>query len=141
MIKSALLLLVAALAGAAATDPAQAVRQVLNDQQAAWNRGDLDAFATGYKDSPDILFVGHTVVRGYAGMLERYRKSYPTREKMGKLAFSDLEVRMLGTDYANVVGRFHLQRTAAGGGESAGVFTLLFERTPRGWKIIQDHTS
>jgi ketosteroid isomerase-like protein len=60
---------------------------------------------------------------------------------MGKLDFSGLEVTLLGPDYANVVGKFHLARTAQGGGDASGVFTLLFHRTPAGWRIIQDHTS
>ena len=55
--------------------------------------------------------MGAKVTRGHAAVLERYLKSYPTKEKMGTLAFSDLEVRMLGADYASVIGRFHLDRT------------------------------
>ena len=60
---------------------------------------------------------------------------------MGKLDFSGIEVHMLSADYANVVGKFHLARTAGGGGDANGVFTLLFHKTASGWRIIQDHTS
>jgi ketosteroid isomerase-like protein len=60
---------------------------------------------------------------------------------MGTLKFSGLDVRPLGSDYAAVIGRFHLDRAAEAGGESAGTFTLLFHKTGQGWKIILDHTS
>ena len=64
---------------------------MMEQSVADWNRGDLDAFATCYKNSPDILFIGHTISRGYAQMLASYKTGYPTREKMGTLSFSRLE--------------------------------------------------
>ena len=140
MTKSLTLLLASAWLAIAAT-PDQDIRRVLDDQVAAWNRGDIAAFAQGYLDSPDILFVGHDITRGHAGMLEHYRKTYPTPDKMGKLTFTIVEVKVLDTHYANVVGRFHLDRAPALAGKDDGVFTLLFQNTPHGWKIIQDHTS
>ena len=124
-----------------AAPPEADIRKVLDDQVLAWNRGDIPAFMTGYEDSPETTFVGKEVTKGYAGVLERYKRSYPSKEKMGTLRFSDLEVRMLGTEHALVSGRFHLDRTKEAGGEAAGIFTLTFRKTPAGWKIIVDHTS
>jgi uncharacterized protein (TIGR02246 family) len=126
---------------ACAATPEQSIRAVLDAQMAAWNRGDLVHFVEGYLDSPDTLFIGHSIARGRAQLLERYQKAYSNPDAMGTLSFTDLEVHLLSPKYANVVGHFHLKRTAAGGGDSEGVFTLLFQKTPKGWKIIQDHTS
>ena len=135
-----LVLLVAiAVAAAAADSPEAAVRAVLESQVSAWNRGDLPGFVRTY--SPETIFVGKEVTRGNAGVLERYRRSYPTRERMGTLTFTDVEVRMLGGDYASVLGRFHLRRDAANGGDADGVFTLLLKRAGGSWTIILDHTS
>ncbi|MFZ0039378.1 MAG: hypothetical protein WAK91_18270, partial [Candidatus Acidiferrales bacterium] len=54
------------------------IRQVLVDQTAAWNRGDIPAFMTGYWNSDKTEFVGTGgILRGYSSVLERYRKSYP----------------------------------------------------------------
>jgi uncharacterized protein (TIGR02246 family) len=118
------------------------IRAVLKHSEEAWNRGDLAAFASYYEDSPETTFIGREVVRGgVQAILERYRRTYPTRESMGTLAFSNVEVRELGPDLALVTGEFHLQRTAAGGGDAAGRYTLILRRTPSGWKIIHDHTS
>ncbi len=120
---------------------AQAIRAVLDKQVVDWNRGDLDAFATGYKNSPDILFIGSRISRGYAQMLESYRKGYPTKEKMGVLSFTALEVQPLDARFATVTGNFHLERTSDGGGNADGYFLLVFEKTPDGWKIVRDDTT
>ena len=123
------------------TSTAQAIRAVLDKQVVDWNRGDLDAFATGYKNSPDILFLGSRISRGYAQMLESYRKGYSTKEKMGTLSFTSLEVQPLDASFATVTGNFHLERTLDGGGNVDGYFLLVFEKTPAGWKIIRDDTT
>jgi ketosteroid isomerase-like protein len=120
---------------------AQAIRAVLDKQVVDWNLGDLDAFATGYKNSPDILFMGSRISRGYAQMLDSYRKGYSTKEKMGTLSFTSLEVQPLDESFATVTGNFHLERTPDGGGNVDGYFLLVFEKTPAGWKIIRDDTT
>ncbi|MFI4959801.1 MAG: YybH family protein [Lysobacterales bacterium] len=132
---------------AATTDDAAAIRQVMDQQQVAWNRGDVTDYMRGYKDAPDTTFVGTSVRKGYRAILDSYRKHYASKEQMGRLTFSDFDVRLLpGTRgevrYAVVTGRFHLDRTAHGeASKDDGVFSLLWEKTPDGWKIILDHTS
>ena len=133
--------LCSATAQAADSADSQAITAMLNRQADDWNRGDLDAFATGYKNSPDILFMGPTIRRGYDQMLAGYRKSFPNRQAMGKLTFSNLEVQPLDPRFATVTGRFHLERTAAGGGDASGYYLLVVENTPSGWKIIRDATT
>ena len=135
-----LILLLLALPVMAAA-PEDRIRQVLDDQTAAWNRGDIAGFMEGYDKSESTTFVNATITKGHAQVLASYLKRYPTREKMGTLKFSGLEIRPLGSDYASVIGHFHLDRTAEAGGEASGIFTLLFHRTAQGWKIILDHTS
>jgi ketosteroid isomerase-like protein len=123
------------------TASAQAIRAVLDKQVVDWNRGDMEAFAKGYKNSPDILFIGAKISRGYAQMLDTYRKNYSTKETMGVLNFSELEVQPLDEHFATVTGNFHLERTAAGGGNADGHFLLVFEKTPDGWKVVRDDTT
>lgn len=140
------LLLIPSLPSASAQTAAKsaekdAILAMLNKQAVDWNRGDLEAFATGYKNSPDILFMSRTIRRGYDQMLAGYRKSFPTRDAMGTLTFSDLEVQPLDEHFATVTGRFHLERTAAGGGDAGGYYLLVVEKTPSGWKIVRDDTT
>jgi len=124
---------------AAAPDPSNEIRAVLTAQQQAWNRGDIPMFLEGYWNSPELTFAGSDgIVRGYDGLLERYRKSYPDKAHMGDLEFSRLEIHPLGAESALVLGHWHLKRTA---GDAGGVFSLVFHRFPVGWRIIHDHTS
>ncbi len=127
-------------APAAQTDDI-AIRHVLDTQVAAWNRGDIPAFMQGYAHSPDLTFVGKSVERGYDNVLARYQKNYGHGEAMGTLAFTDLQITPIDDQVATVTGRFHLTRTAAGGGDASGIFSLVFKHTASGWKIVLDHTS
>jgi len=116
-----------------------AIRAVLTAQQEAWNRGDIDAFLKGYWHSPDLTFSGSNgIFRGWDAVMARYKKNYPGRSAMGMLDFSNLEFRFLGADAALVLGRWHLKRQKD---EIGGVFTLVLQRFPEGWRIIHDHTS
>lgn len=116
-----------------------AITAVLTEQTEAWNRGDVAAFMKGYWNSPEVTFAGSSgVTRGWRPVLDRYRERYPDIKAMGHLDFSELEVRLLGQDAAFVLGRWHLKRDQD---ELGGVFTLVFQRFPDGWKIIHDHTS
>lgn len=118
---------------------AAAIRKVMDDQAAAWNRGDIDGFMLGYWNSEKLIFVsGDNVTRGWQPTLERYKTSYNSREKMGKLTFSGLEIMVLSRDAASVLGSWRLERA---GDEPHGKFTLLFRKFKDGWKIVQDHTS
>jgi len=124
-----------------------AIRAVIGEQSAAWNRGDLDAFMQAYEDSPETTFIGAQVRKGYRPILERYRTAYANREQMGTLTFSNLEVRLLpdaggSVEYAIVTGNFHLDRTAMGEAKkNDGVFSLVWHKGAKGWRIILDHTS
>ena len=139
----AAVLIVSALAAAGQAQPAseQAILQLLQRQQTDWNAGNLDAFAAGYKDAPDILFIGSTISRGYDAMLAGYRKRYPTKEAMGRLNFAALQVQPLDAQFATATGHFHLERAAADGGNADGYFLLVLEHTPAGWKIVRDDTT
>jgi ketosteroid isomerase-like protein len=116
-----------------------AVRAVLDAQSKAWNRGDIQGYMAGYWRSEATVFVsGDEVTRGWQTVLERYQKNYDSRDKMGTLTFSDLQITSLGRDTAIALGRWHLQRAKD---EPHGRFTLILRRKKQGWKIVHDHTS
>lgn len=116
-----------------------AILDVLAKQQTAWDHGDVRAFLEGYWHSEELTFAGSSgVSRGWNAVLAHYQKNYPDRAAMGVLNFSDLEFRFLGPDTALVLGKWHLKRD---GGDVGGVFSLVWQRFPEGWRIIHDHTS
>jgi ketosteroid isomerase-like protein len=118
---------------------ANAIKAVLDAQAAAWNRGELEGYMDGYDRSNNTEFVGgDTITRGWQTVLDRYRRNYNSREKMGVLTFSELEISILSKDAALVLGRWHLKRASD---EPHGTFTLLFRKTKAGWRIVHDHSS
>ena len=116
-----------------------AIRSVLEAQAAGWNRGDIDAYMDGYMRSADIIFIsGGSLTRGWQVVSDRYKKNYNSREKMGQLSFSEVEIEPLSKEMAVVIGRWQLTRASD---TPHGRFTLIFRRTPQGWRIVHDHTS
>lgn len=116
-----------------------AVRAVLDAQVAAWNRGDIEAYMAGYAPGDDTTFVGSdSVTRGWKTVLERYKKKYDSKAKMGTLSFADLELRPLGADDVVATGAWNLKRESDA---PHGRFTVIFHRTPAGWRIVYDHSS
>lgn len=119
-------------------DEAQ-IRGVLETQEAAWNRGDIDAFMKYYWRSSKTLFIGaNGVTRGWQAILDRYHRAYPDRKAMGRLTFSNIEIEQDCPRAAVVIGEYHLQREKD---NPSGVFTLNFRKFPEGWRIVVDHTT
>jgi ketosteroid isomerase-like protein len=118
---------------------AAAVRAVLDAQVLAWNRGDIEGFMDGYARSNETVFVsGDKVTHGWQTVLDNYKKGYNTREKMGQLAFSELQITPLSKTSAVALGRWQLTRAQD---SPHGRFTLILRRTNAGWRIVHDHTS
>jgi ketosteroid isomerase-like protein len=125
------------------TTPADraAIRKVIEDQQAAWNRRDLEDFMAGYWNSPELTFFsGAHESKGWQAALDRYKNSYQSAgHEMGKLEFANLRIEILGPEAAFVRGEFHL--TMSDGKTPHGLFTLVFRKFPEGWKIVHDHSA
>ena len=131
------LLIATALYGQTPSNP----RQMLDDQTAAWNRGDLEGFMKGYWHSPDVTFFsGDTIIKGWESTLARYKDRYQSSGKeMGKLSFSDENIEMLSPYSAVVTARWHLETSK--GKKLEGLTTLLCKRMKEGWLIVHDHSS
>jgi uncharacterized protein (TIGR02246 family) len=129
-------------ASAQATPEVDAIRAELGRESAAWNRGDLAGYLSGYEKSPATIFVGKSeVLRGWDAIAAMYRKHYPDAKRMGTVTFSDLDIQLLGPAHALALGRWSLVRPAAEGGNIGGFFTLTLHKGKDGWRIIADHTS
>lgn len=115
------------------------IRAVLTRQAAAWNAGDIEGFMLGYWNSPNLVFVsGDNITRGWKSTLERYKRTYDSREKMGTLAFSELEINVISATAATVLGAWSLERA---GDNPHGKFTLVLRKFKSGWRVVHDHTS
>lgn len=129
------------------TNDEAAIRALMTAQAAAWNRDDIKGFMQAYENSPETIFIGATLRKGYGPILERYRKTYTNHDQMGTLSFYDIDVRLLPsscgtTEFAVVTGRFHLERVSKGEAKKDdGIFSLVWRNGAQGWKILLDHTS
>ena len=115
--------------------------KVLTAQERDWNNGNLNAFLESYKKSPETTFVSGSVQHGWEQMAAHYRASYPNKDTMGTLSFAELEPRLLDERFAVMTGKYSLERGKKFGGNASGYFSLVFEKTDAGWKIVLDHTS
>ena len=116
-----------------------AIRKVLADQSAAWNRGDIDGFMIGYWPNDSLMFIGKSgVTYGWNNTLKNYKKNYSDTVAMGKLNFNLIQVKMLSKEYYHVTGKWYLKRTI---GDLSGHFTLLFRKIKSAWVIVSDHSS
>ena len=127
------------LTAAAQSADEAAIRKVIDDQTAAWNRGDIDGFMAGYWKSDKLEFVGRTdVTRGWQATLDRYKKNYNTREKMGTLSFADVEFIPISKDAGYIVMTWQLGTAKD---SPRGKSTLLWRKFKEGWRIVVDHSS
>lgn len=117
----------------------KAIQSILQNQTAAWNKGDLKAFMEGYWENDSLVFIGKTgPTYGYKNTLDNYKKNYPDASHMGKLHFDIVSIKSLNINHYFVIGKWFLQRSV---GNVNGVFTLVIRKTKDGWKIISDHSS
>ena len=117
------------------------VIKVLLAQEKAWNKGDIEGFMQGFKDSPQTLFIARQVSKGYNEITAEYKHDYPNRSSMGQLAYSELEVHPLTDKFAICIGHYHLDRSKRDGGSADGLFSLILGETAQGWRIVVDHTT
>ncbi len=117
----------------------QQIRFVMDKQVAGWNSGNIDSFMLGYAQFDSLRFAsGGSVTYGWKNMLERYKKNYPTKEKMGYLTFDQISIDLISPDAAVAFGKWSLKRSTD---EPWGLFTLLFKHKNGVWRIVHDHTS
>jgi uncharacterized protein (TIGR02246 family) len=117
-----------------------AITALLTDQVAAWNRNDLAGYMDGYAKTPALVFTsGGNVRRGWQDAFDHFQARYATQPKsMGSLVFQIESIDPAGADGAVVLGRWDLTGAEHPG---HGIFSLVLERRPEGWRIIHDHTS
>lgn len=111
----------------------------MQEQVGAWNNGDIDGFMKGYQQNDSIPFIGKNgITYGYNTITERYKKSYPDKEAMGELSFTDINIKPISDKYAYVTAKWNLKRVSD---TLSGYTSLLFEDIDGKWYVIADHSS
>jgi len=120
-------------------DPEKEIRSLMANQEKCWNSGDLECFMVGYWESDSLMFVNkEKVIYGYDNILERYKRTYPNPDSMGKLKFDFMAFDAISADAYFVIGKYHLTREM---GDLEGHFSLLWKKINGNWVIVADHSS
>ncbi len=128
------------LAGSPGEENRRAIVKVIEAQQACWNQGDLECYMAGYQKSDDLVFIGSSgITRGWQQTLDRYKKSYPDQETMGRLTLKILAMEPMGATAMFVIGTWHLDRKT--GDDPEGFFSLVWKKIDGSWLIVADHSS
>ena len=118
----------------------QKIKEVLSKQEAAWNQGDIYGFMLGYWQSEKLQFSSRDVTTyGWVNTYKKYQKNYPTNEKMGKLQFEIIDLKLKSDTIAMVKGKWELIRIPSK--SIAGGFVLTFQKFNNDWLIIKDVTT
>ena len=124
---------------AAQSKDEKAVLEMLDKQNQAWNRGDIEGFMKGYWENDSLMFVGKSgVTYGYKNTLENYKKGYPDRTAMGILTTTNIKIIRVSKNYFFIVGKWYLKRTI---GDLSGHYNLLVQKINGSWLVVADHSS
>jgi uncharacterized protein (TIGR02246 family) len=122
-----------------AKDDDAEVRRKLQSTADAWNNGVLEGHVATYADSAAFM-TGRGPMIGRDKIEASLRRSFWREGKpLQTLRYEHVSVRALGRDYALMTGRFVL--SGGGRAEASGWFSLVWERGPKGWQEIHDHSS
>lgn len=117
------------------TDKAE-ILKVLNQQEDAWNKHDLEGFMQGYWKSDSLKFYGSSgLTKGWENTLNNYKKGYPSKAESGTLNFVINDISKIENNNYWVMGEYHLSRES---GDADGVFIIIFKKINGEWKIIAD---
>ena len=117
----------------------QIIETMMQKQEDAWNKGDLEGFMQAYWKSDSLMFIGSRGLNyGWETTLSNYQKSYPNNEAMGQLEFENLKFKDLSEEYSFMIGRWHLYRSAD---TLEGSYSLLWKWDGKTPHIVADHSS
>lgn len=120
-------------------DAEEKINALMQAQEKAWNRGDLQAFMQPYWQSDSVLFIGQNGVQnGWQATLKNYQKTYGSKAAMGNLRFENTNFKKIDKTNAWVLGKWTLFRNTD---TLSGYYTLLWQRKNGQWLIIADHSS
>jgi ketosteroid isomerase-like protein len=125
--------------GVVSTETKEEIQKVMDDQILAWNSGSHEGFMNGYYKSDSLRFISENGVKyGWNTLLEAYKSSFDTKEKMGTLVFHLDDVTSISNDGNTVlvIGRWEIE----GENGKSGIFTVIFRNINGEWKIVVDHT-
>lgn len=118
------------------------IAQILADQDKlveCWNNGDLDGYMDMQWKSDSVIFMGkRSITYGWDNIYDVYKRGYPTKETMGKLTLTVIQLEKLSPTAAFMIGKYEVE---ADRGNQSGHFNLLLKKIDGKWLVTVDHSS
>jgi ketosteroid isomerase-like protein len=145
-----MLLLLAPLAGFASSPSAaqQQIQALLDQQMLAANAHDTDRFLASYLHGPELIFMldgltpDPTVIHGFAALRTQQLKWWQKTDAVYR-ANGPVQFQPIGPDAEIVTEPLASRRTSPSGQavDSPFVITMVWKRTPAGWRVLYAHES
>jgi uncharacterized protein (TIGR02246 family) len=138
----ATLMLSFALASTAVAQTVESqIRTEVTRYVTAVNGGEPSAIAALYLHDPRTSTVGDgQIYRGWQRIAELLREVYAQAGTI-RMTTDSVDVHRLGDNAAIAVVRYQRMLGRSNGLPLTGAMTLVYTRTPRGWRVAHDHTS
>ena len=119
----------------------QQIDELMMKQQHSWNNGNIEEFMSFYWNNDSLMFIGKNGIQyGWQTTLDNYQKSYPNKQEMGELNFTNLHCIAIGDQYYQITGNWKLIRIDSLG-NLTGFYSLLWKKMDDRWVIVYDHTN
>jgi uncharacterized protein (TIGR02246 family) len=126
-------------AKAAPDSEKQAILEVIQRMETAWNSGDFGGYMKGFAN-PDVIFVSRgEFQKDWQGTLDHYIRDYGgSQDTRGTLHFFDIRIELLAPDAAQLISRYRLDRPLHA---QDGINTRLMRKREGKWVIALNHVS
>jgi hypothetical protein len=128
------------LADAGKETASNGVRQALQGQVNAWNKGDLENAMSYYWNDTSMLWISRKGIdKGYAPVYAAYLKDFTDRSKMGTYTYEPLYIEVLSGSSVYYVFKWKIELNGKRmmGGTSSQVWKFINNR----WVVTSEHAS
>ena len=121
-------------------DAVQAVKQALEGQISAWNKGDLETAMTFYWDSPEMLWISKNgIEKGYQEVYEMFLQDFQDRSQMGVYTYEPLHIEQVSEEAVYFVFRWKIE--LEGKRLMGGVSSQVWKNIGGRWVVTSEHAS
>jgi ketosteroid isomerase-like protein len=121
-------------------DAVQEVKQALEGQIAAWNKGDLETAMTFYWNSPEMLWISKGgTEKGYQEVYDMFLQDFTDRSKMGVYSYEPLHIEQVSREAVFFVFRWKIELD--GKRLMGGVSSQVWKKLNGRWVVTSEHAS
>lgn len=116
------------------------VKQALDEQVEAWNKGELEKAMSYYWESSDMLWISRNgTEQGWQEVLEMFQNDFTDRSKMGAYTYEPLHIEQIAPEAVYYVYRWKID--LQGKKLMGGISSQLWKKLNGRWVITAEHAS